>query len=476
MSQKSYALKPTLSTLLLLIAIFMLQGCMPEAKNDEHVVLADSKKLFTLHATDKDPNHQNSLTYRIIQYPKFGNATLNKNKVTYQPAKGFIGLDSIEFVASDGIDTSAPATVTLKVGPSEKHGLQDFVDYDFLVGAAFNDKFVDDDKYKNVFSREFNVLTPENAFKPTSLISSDGSYHFDTADKIMDFASSNGISVRGHTLLWHQSVINGINAKTKPEEVERIIDEYIEKVVGRYAGRVYAWDVANEITGSYLEQKFIPDSVSPVDSRFRNSIYMKKLGKNYLAKVINKVKEVDPSTKVFINDYLVADLGEKSNNLFSIIKELIDDGVPIDGVGFQMHAFMQNPKWDDMIKNMKRYDELGIEVSITELDISSIDPQDYAKLIPYGTTAVTDIIQGKFNIGWDFPSIFGVLRPSDEQKRLYFEWPRVCYVSPNCNSVTVWGVEDSNSWLWDFTKPLLFTPSYDRKHVYYEFGRAVSTE
>lgn len=142
-----------------------------------------------------------------------------------------------------------------------------------------------------------------------------------------------------------------------------------------YKGKIYAWDVVNEVFEFNGTLR-------------RDSIYYQNFGESYIADAFILARQTDPSTKLYINDYAIESISDKSNGLYEFVKKLRNEGVPIDGVGFQCHfnigeqvpAVLEtilkplNP--NELEQVLKRFIDLGVEVSLTELDVGSYEQVD----------------------------------------------------------------------------------------------------
>lgn len=135
--------------------------------------------------------------------------------------------------------------------------------------------------------------------------------------------------------------------------------------VTHYKGAFYAWDVVNE--------------AFEWNGLLNHSIYYNNFGESYISDAFTLAKKIDPQAKMYINDYNIESVNDKSDGLYDLVKRMKAKGVPIDGVGFQGHFTVgQVPK--DLQKNLQRFIALGVEVAITELDISIHGVADKTKV------------------------------------------------------------------------------------------------
>ncbi|MCS7068020.1 MAG: endo-1,4-beta-xylanase [Meiothermus sp.] len=296
---------------------------------------------------------------------------------------------------------------------AEKRGLQ--------IGAAVEPSLLlQDPEYAAVLAREFNLVVAENVMKWGALQTSRGQFNFGAADVLMDFARKHRMAVRGHTLVWHQQLPRWMYGGFSAAEMETILREHIQTVVGRYRGRIAYWDVANEVIGDDARPRATPFEVLP----------------DYLEKAFRYARAADPGAKLFYNDYGAEGLGPKSDAIYALLKGLKEKGVPLDGVGFQAHVDLNfSPAAVRMAENLERFARLGLEIHITEMDVRLVGPGSRAERL-------------------------------EKQARVYREVLQVCLRQPRCKVFTLWGVSDAFSWR-AASEPLVFDADYQPKPAYF---------
>lgn len=303
----------------------------------------------------------------------------------------------------------------------------------FHFGAAISMTNIDDVKYRNLVITEFNSVTPIGAMKMTRIRKVKGTFDFTDADYIVDFAEQHDKRVHGHTLLWGK-VPDWLNSVQEDSAFwENFIKEHIHTVVGRYKGRVAAWDVVNEAIDDNGQVK--PDN-----------FWTKRLGKGYIERAFIYAHEVDPDALLFYNDY-----GHEYSNkrLNAITRMLIDfkkRDIPVHGVGLQMHT--RYNLGDERWKNaMEVVASTGLKVHISELDISVNPTADQNAVF---TPALAQAQKEKYRY---FVEAYNAL--PEEQK----------------HGITTWGVGDKDTWIRGSKKrpewPLPFDDDYERKPAYY---------
>ncbi|KAI5776902.1 glycosyl hydrolase family 10 protein [Geopyxis carbonaria] len=279
-----------------------------------------------------------------------------------------------------------------------------------------------DTNVQNILKSDFGMITPEYSMKWEATESVQGQFNFADADATMDFASSNGQKVRGHTLIWYASAPAFLTGLSK-DDLTAAIKSHISTVVKRYAGRIYAWDVVNEI---------FEDS-----GEFRQSVFYTVLGEDFVDIAFRAASEADPAAMLYINEYNLEWAGPKIEAMIALVKRLKDRGVPIDGVGSQTHLELGKV---DTVKDQLQYlaDETGLDVAITELDIR----------IPL------DVTEEK----------------KQQQKTEYQTVVSACMAVESCVGVSLWGVSDKNSWVDQgmpgYDAPLLWDDNFAKKPAY----------
>jgi len=249
------------------------------------------------------------------------------------------------------------------------------------------------------------------------------------ADALVKFASDHQMKVKGHCLVWHEMLPARINSAMSSDALRRAIQERIHDVAGRYKGKVYAWDVVNEAVDDDTEG-------------LRKTIFLDKLGEGYIAEAFRLAHEADPDALLIYNDYGADGLGGKSDGVYELVKRLVADGVPIHGVGLQMHIDAADyPKPEDIAANVRRLAGLGLRVNISEMDVRIKDvPGSLAERL-------------------------------EMQRRVYHDVIAACISEKSFMDVTFWGFTDSYSWIYEQfggpDYPLLFDKKYQTKPAYW---------
>ena len=331
----------------------------------------------------------------------------------------------------DKQSTSSPTSPTPPAPPANPSGLQVDPLRDAarsggkLVGAAIQSSLLGDGRYTGVLSRHFNYLTAEYEMKWDPIERTRGTNDFGGGDAIVSYAQANGMQVKGHALIWHGSVPSWANSLS-PAELRVAFETHIRAVAEHFRGRVYAWDVVNE-------------AIADDGSGLRNTVFRQKLGDQYIADAFRIARQADPQALLFYNDYGGEGLNQKSNRIYDLVQNLRMQGVPIDGVGLQMHIAASSAPADvNIASNMRRLAALGLMVNISEMDVRIRD-------LP---------AQSKF----------------ETQRAVYRSIVAVCVAEPRCDGITFWGFTDAHSWIdgqFGADDPLLFDDQYGAKPAYY---------
>jgi endo-1,4-beta-xylanase len=291
-----------------------------------------------------------------------------------------------------------------------------------LVGTAVQSGLLANAQYSNVAGREFTYLTAEYEMKWNVLEPSQGASNFGPGDAIVGYALSQGMRVKGHTFVWHGATPSWVNGLS-PADLRIAVERHIRNAAGHFRGRVHAWDVVNE-------------AVADDGQGLRDTVFRQKLGDSYIADAFRAARAADPQARLFYNDYGGEGLSAKANRIYDLVRDLLAAGVPIDGVGLQMHISANNRPSDASIAaNMRRLADLGLTVHISEMDVrvNSVPGSQQTRL--------------------------------EAQRAAYHDVVRICVLEPRCEAVTFWGFTDAHTWI-SGDSPLLFDTAYQPKPAY----------
>ena len=316
-----------------------------------------------------------------------------------------------------------------------------------LIGTAARPAHLTELAYTATLAREFNLLEPEDAMKWEVLRPDPQSFDFSQADALVDFAARHGMKVRGHTLVWHhQNPLWLTQGQFTPDQLDRQLELHIKTVVGHYRGKVFAWDVANEA----LDEQAL--------GKLRDTIWYDQpgigfagKGTAYLERCYRWAHEADPQALLFYNEAEAEALGPKSDAIYAMVQDFRKRGVPIDGVGFQIHISDLHPDIASISTNIGRFTALGVQVHITEMDVSlAVDAN--------GNASAEDL---------------------QRQADIYRQIAAACLTHPGCTAIQTWGFTDKYSWIGSHSKKthgaaLLFDRNYRPKPAYQALREALA--
>jgi endo-1,4-beta-xylanase len=295
--------------------------------------------------------------------------------------------------------------------------------------------------------QQFNSITPENAMKMGPIHPEPDRYAWEAPDAIVAFAQKNGMKVRGHTLCWHNQTPKWFFTDDTGRQVTREVlltrlKQHINDVVGRYKGRIYAWDVVNEA---------VPDTGAAI---YRQSKFYEIIGEDYIEKAFEYAHAADPPARLFYNDYNTESSAKRAK-IFELLKKLKEKNVPVHGVGLQGHWSVYEPDEAGLQESITRFASLGLAIQITELDVS-IHTKEHGRreMARADKTALTPELLSKQAAQYEM--LFKTFRKNRGV----------------LTGITFWNVSDKSTWLDNFPVrgrkdyPLLFDENLQPK-VYF---------
>lgn len=304
-----------------------------------------------------------------------------------------------------------------------------------------------------IIKQHFNSVVAENCMKSEVIQPKEGEFNFTLADQFVNFGEKNDMFTIGHVLIWHSQAPAWFFTDKNGKDVSREVliqrmKTHISTLVGRYKGKVKSWDVVNEAIND--------------DGSWRENKFYQIIGKEYVKLAFQFAYEADSSADLIYNDYSMA-LPGRREGVVKMVKELQQQGIKITGIGMQCHIHLNSPPVDEFEKSLVAFAELGVKVMITEMDISvlpTLNTNDGAdistnyqydkSLNPYSDKLSDSVATALANRYISFFKLF--LKHQDKISR-----------------VTVWGVNDSQSWLNNWPVhgrtdyPLLFDRNFKPK-------------
>ncbi len=306
-----------------------------------------------------------------------------------------------------------------------------------LVGTAVRPSLFSEAAYSATLAREFNMIEPEDAMKWWVVRRNAGTFDFSAGDEVVRFAQAHNMKVRGHCLVWDRDNPEWLaQGNFTPAELSHLLQEHIATVMKHYAGQVFAWDVVNEA----LDDK----------ARVKDSLWYDQPGIGfaekdtaYIEQAFRWAHEADPQALLFYNEAEGEGLNRKSDAIYAMVRDFKRRGVPIDGIGLQLHISQLDLDTASIAANIVRLTALGVQVHITELDLS----------LPLHSSGI--------------PRSDDLLR----QATVYRGVVRACLQNPGCTAIQTWGFTDKYSWIGSHSHgmrgaPLPFDRAYKPKPAY----------
>jgi len=305
-------------------------------------------------------------------------------------------------------------------------GLREYAN-DFNFGFAINSTYWEGvAEYTEIAEANFNLAVAENACKFAGIQAEQGVYDFTDCDKHLEKATELGMNFRGHCLIWHgYQPVWFMNLKG--EELRNAIVDHVTTVLTHYRGKFDTWDIVNEAI----------DDRSTGEGWIMRPSFLYREVPDFVDIAFKTAREADPDLKLYYNDYnsegSPSNMG-KTLSIYNFVKDMVERGVPIDGVGIQYHAHTTAyPEYESVVEVMKKYADLGLEVQITEMDVSCQNNS---------------------------------IEEFEKQAEIYGVALRACLDSPNCSAFLLWGFGDKLSWK-DDKYALIFDADLKPKPAYY---------
>lgn len=296
--------------------------------------------------------------------------------------------------------------------------------------------------YANTLAREFNYVTPEYQMQWREIHPGLDYWNFTPVDNIANFAADHQMKLKGHSLIWWygSAIPLYLTPTLSNDEFRQIVENHVKTLAGHYKGKIHAWNVVCEAIDESGE--------------LSKTLFLEKMGQDYVADIFHMAHEADPDAILFYHDYGAEGLSPKSDGQYRLVKYLVNEDVPIDGVALQMHIAATNEPPNiitmsksnphltlkDISKNVRRLADLGLKVEIAEMDIQIR------------------------NLSGDLPERLEL------QREIYHDVIDTCLKEKGFTDITFFGVSDGNSWIDSMfgpDDPLLFDEKYQPKPAYW---------
>jgi endo-1,4-beta-xylanase len=308
---------------------------------------------------------------------------------------------------------------------------------------------LNEEPYSTILHEQFNLALADNTpnwyFNDGGLRPSESSYYFDHMDEVMAYAERHNMAVQAHHYVWGEEkwLPDWLkNGQYSDQETLTLMEEHIQTVGRRYSGRIQEWTVVNEAFSRGQRIYGLRDWWA--DNTGGNK-------DEYIDRAFIAARKADPKSKLILNDFGNESINSISDEMYAYVASAKARGIPIDGVGMQMHIDGVHPPTKDEVKaNMKRFGDLGVAVYVTEFDVNMND-------VP----APGDV-------------------KNKLQENIYYEMARACIESDSCQSFALLGITDGETWYahmgLEDSRPLPFDKQYRPKPAFYGMYRAFSEE
>jgi endo-1,4-beta-xylanase len=327
-----------------------------------------------------------------------------------------------------------------KPATSGTDSLKTAYDGAFMMGTALNEQIVtgSQPEVASLVTKHFNAITAENVLKAGPLRPTPDEWNWEPADAFVEFGEEHNMFIIGHTLVWHNQTPGWFftdgdgNPNSSEQQIERM-RSHIEVVAGRYAGRIHAWDVVNEVIDN--------------DGSYRPTTWVNGVGDGDLLvkKAFEFASLYAPDAELYYNDFN-AWRPAKRDGIMRLVRILQDAGIRIDGVGIQGHWGLNYPKNEYIEAAIDSFATLGVKVMITEMDL------DVLPLTKEGQIIGTGMLHPQYELE-EFEEYLDPYKdglPDEVQAELserYREIFEIFYGKKDkLDRVTFWGVHDPMSW------------------------------
>ncbi len=313
---------------------------------------------------------------------------------------------------------------------------------DRLTGVAVKYPELSDNKtYRHLVASQFGSFTPENAFKPARIHPEANRFNWEETDRIVTFAETHQQRVHGHALVWHRELPEWIiRFKGEASDWQQLLRHHIQQTVSRYRNLISSWDVVNEAFTN--------------EGELRENIWLRHIGPDYIRLAFEAAAEADPQALLFYNDYDLEYRSLKTGKVLHFLNGLKDDGVPVHGIGLQMHLSLLYPDGSVLEETLRAFIEHRYLIRFSELDVSYAAP---GIVFPDNLASEKKQEEILLSVLSHFKNI-----PAELQ-----------------HGITFWGIGDGDSWLrhevYANDKPLLFDENYNPKLVFYSVAAALAT-
>jgi len=363
------------------------------------------------------------------------------------------------FIGTSALTAGNLATLKLRAFNKAltSSGLSELYKNDFKIGTAISRHAFsrNDTELLNLINNEFNSVTPENMLKWSRVHPAEDEWRFELTDRFVEFGLKNNMHIVGHVLVWHSQVPRTVFQDENGGRVDKTtlmkrMENHIVQLVGRYKGKVDAWDVVNEAITS---------------DGWRKTPWYEIAGPEFMERAFHVAHETDPGCQLLYNDYNM-DNPSRRELVVKIMKDYLKRGVPVNGIGMQGHVSLEDPDLNEFEKSIEVFASTGLRVHITELDVDVL-PFDWSRSAEISNQAE---YRKEMN-----PYVEGLPPEIDKKLTKRYEDLFKLFLKhrDKIDRVTFWGTTDGESWKNNFPMhgrtnyPLLFDRKRKPKNAYF---------
>lgn len=315
-------------------------------------------------------------------------------------------------------DASTPdASIPLKT-LAMKHGIPFGANFDYEVRSPLHDQ---------IFETEMNVMVVGTFWNGVMRPTSRAEFNFADTDGVVAWGRARNMDLQGQSLVWFEDIPDWVQAAPLAD-VEAIMNEHIDTVVRRYAGKIKAWNVVNE-------------SVADDGGLRQNHRWAEAMGNDHIRKAFVRAHSADPTAVLYYNDFDIESNQAKYEGVKALLINLKNQGAPVHGLGWQMHVRPSSVVPATLLARMNEIADLGFDNYVTELDVEL--PED---------AGATDY---------------------EQQKEIYKTLVQTFLVARRLKNIVVWGLRDGSPYWLTNNHPLLFDENLRKKPAYFGVEEAL---
>jgi endo-1,4-beta-xylanase len=290
-----------------------------------------------------------------------------------------------------------------------------------FIGTLVTSKELHDTSYARIVASTCNMITV--GYNVWTSRAQKDKYIYGYADSVIAFAQKNGMTLRAEDMVGDVLLPSWLRTtKYTSDQLSEILRTEIAATAGHYKGKIYAWEVLNELfneDGSF--RNYTKGGWSDDGGKFRNSLWYEMFHEAYFDTAFQLAHEYDPQARLFLSDFNCEELNKKSDGMFTLVSNFKKRGIPIDGISFQCHLVLENlPNWESFRKNIQRFETLGMEIHFSEVDIRITNPVTPEKL--------------------------------EKQANAYSRLLSLFLSEKKCTMFVMWGMHDKYSWIPNYSK------------------------